>query len=523
MKLAVLALLLSLPLSAREELWTKIASNNFEIFTLGTEHEGRDLLRVFEQIRGFFQKASPVPLLEEFPVRIVVFNSKEEFSSYAPNASAAAFFTSNRKTDYIVMQEASPESHQFAVHEYLHLLIRHSGLRLPIWLNEGWADVYSTLRPVRDGVAVGDLIAGRVQELEVSPWLDFNTLTSVTTASPIYSESNRAGIFYAESWALVHMLFLSPEYADGFPKFLIAMHGGKTAAEACEIAWSKSPAEVYHDLELYLKRKKLYGRVFEAPLGKSEKSAVVTKVDSFESRLMLADLTGTTRRFADAKREYEELSLIQPGNAEVAESLGYLALESRDAATARADFEKAFAAGDRDPRLCFELGLMRVASREFPAALDALLSIKKVIPERAAPLFMAIGYSHFETGDLEKARENALTAKKYAVDAKQSAGVDQLLAIVDARAKSPLAPKSGEKTEHVEGVLKELECSTGHNRLVLLIGEKTMTFELPEANAVEFTHNGGESHLQLTCGAQPPLQLGIDYASGSGVVRRIEY
>jgi tetratricopeptide (TPR) repeat protein len=522
-KLAAIAAFLALPLCAKEAQWAKLTSSNFEVFTLGSDRDARDLLRVFEQIRGFFQKASPVPLLEQFPVRIVVFNSKEQFAYYSPNAASVAFFASNRKTDYIVMQEGSPESHQFAIHEYLHLLIRHSGLRLPVWLNEGWADVYSTMRAVRGGVAVGDLIPGRVRELEGRKWLDFDTLTSVTTSSRIYSESNRAGIFYAESWALVHMLFLSPEYAPGFPKFLIAVHAGKTAAEACQIAWERSPAEVYRDLEEYLNRRKLFGRIFEAPLGKSEGGAAAVRVDAFDARLMLAELTFTVGRLTDAKREYEELSRTQPGNAEIAESLGYLAMADREAATARGWFEKAFAAGDRDPRMCFELGLMRVASRDFGGALDALMSIKKVRPERATPLFMAIAYSYFETGDLDKAHANALTAKKYAPDAKQSAGVDQLLGIIEARAKSALAPRPGEKTESVAGVLKSIECSDQHIRLVLLVGDKPMSFELPEGNAVEFTHNGDNSNLQLACGAQPPLALVVDYAPVNGAVRRIEY
>jgi len=526
-KFVRLVALLALPLCAkgdpRSEQWSKIGSTNFEIYTLGSPRDGRDLLRVFEQIRGFFQKASPVPLLEQFPVRIVVFNSKEEFARYSPNASAVAFFTSNRKTDYIVMQEALPESHQYAAHEYVHLLIRHSGLRLPVWLNEGWADVYSTLRPVHDGVAVGDLIPARVRDLGAQRWLDFDTLTSVTTASRIYSETNRAGIFYAESWALAHMLFLSPEYADAFPKFLIALHAGKSAAEACRIAWDRSPQQVFDDLRNYLSRKKLYGRVFKAPLGKSESGALVTKIDSFDSRLMLADLTGTVGRMADAKRELEDLSRLQPANTEIEELLGYLALASRDVPTARADFEKAFASGDRDPRMCFELGLLRVAAREYTAALDPLMSIQKVIPERATPLFMAIAYSYFETGDLERAQANATTAKKWAPDARQSAGVDQLLGIIEARANSPLAPHPGEKIERVEGVLQALDCADSHTRLVLLVGEKQMIFELPAAKAVEFTHTGGGSSLELTCGPQTAVRLAVDYAPVNNAVRRIEY
>ena len=48
-----------------------------------------------------------------------------------------------------------------AVHEYTHLLIRHMELKLPVWLNEGIAEVYSTLRPLAGKVAVGNVPEGR--------------------------------------------------------------------------------------------------------------------------------------------------------------------------------------------------------------------------------------------------------------------------------------------------------------------------------------------------------------------------
>ena len=39
------------------------------------------------------------------------------------------------------------------------------GLKIPLWLNEGWADVYSTLRPMGKETAVGDLLEDRMRIL----------------------------------------------------------------------------------------------------------------------------------------------------------------------------------------------------------------------------------------------------------------------------------------------------------------------------------------------------------------------
>jgi tetratricopeptide (TPR) repeat protein len=564
MNRAAIAVLLALPLglSAAEpgERWIRIDTPEFELFTSAPEREGRDLLARFEQIRAFFLKASPVPLLEQFPVRIIAFGAKEQFRPYSPIAQNVAYATSSRRTDYIVMQDAEPTSYRFAVHEYMHLLVKHSGLRLPVWLNEGWAEVYSTMRPVRGGVAVGDLAPERVRDLGSAPLLDFNTLTSVTEQSQRYT----TGIFYAESWALVHMLFLSPEYAENFPKFLVAIHRGASAEEACSEAWGKAPEQVITDLRSYLDRKKLYGRVFEAPLGKAEGGAVVTKIDEFESRLMLADLRATIGQRRDAQADYDDLAAMRPGDPRLDESLGYFLWSVKDMAGAREHFEKAFAAGDADARMCFELsllerdahqteksiaaleravrseprygdallqlGLMRVATRQYQTAIESLTSIHKVTPVQATPLFSALAYAYFETGNLEKARDAALTAKRWALLQKEASGVDSLLAIIDARAKSPFAPRPGEKVVRAEGTLQEIDCSGGSNQLTILAGQGKMVFDMPDAQAIEFVNPAGNPAIKLTCGPQKPTWVAVEYAPASvmregpaGVVRRLEF
>jgi tetratricopeptide (TPR) repeat protein len=544
--------------------WLSIGSPDFEVITCAPEAQGRDLLKRFEQIRGFFQKASPLPLRDEFPVRIIAFETPEQFAGYAPQGRAIAYFTSSRQIDYIVMQDATPQSYQSAVHEYVHLLVRHSGIHLPVWLNEGWADVYSNLRPVRDGVAVGDILPERMEALESSRWLDFDTLTSATMNSALYNEAGRAGIFYAESWALTHMFFLSPEYSEKFPQFLAAMNHDIPAADACLSVWGKTWQQVSEDLRNYFRRRKIVGRVFEVPLGKAEGKVPFRKVSDFDSRLTLANLNAAIGRFPAARQEYTALEKLQPENPNLNQALGYLALEVDDKAAARQYLEKAFFEGDADPQMCFELamldrgaaqppekgiaaleralkgkpgftdaliqmGILRISARQYDKALEALTSIPKISPQRAAEVFWAIAYAYFETGDLEKARANALTAKRWSKDAKLTAGLDELLAMTDARSKSPYAPRPGEKTERVEGVLKGVDCSSGRPVLVLAEGERTLAFILPDGKSVEFVHDGALT-LQFNCGALPPLRMTLDYAPGSvvkegsaGVIRRMQF
>ena len=192
--------------------WLRIQSPNFELYTTAGERNGREVARHFEQVRAFFMEAMGLGLKSGPPVRIVVFRSDKEFAPYAPNDFAAAFYQGAADRDYIVMKNASSELFPVAVHEYTHLLVQHSGIAAPLWFNEGLAEFYSNLKPLGGKIEVGDIIMPHFILLRQSKWIDLATLVAVGYDSPLYNERTHAGLFYAESWALVHMLYLGADY-----------------------------------------------------------------------------------------------------------------------------------------------------------------------------------------------------------------------------------------------------------------------------------------------------------------------
>ncbi len=549
--------------SALKERWERIGTPDLELYTNAGNTAAREALNHLQQVREFFLKASPLPLLDQFPVRVILFKADEQFAPYKTSEGQRAFYLNSPKRDYIVMPD-SPGEYRYAIHEYMHLIVRHSGLRLPTWLNEGWAEVYSTLKPVPDGVAVGDLIDARMNSLQTGEWLDINTLTTLDMQSDIYKGKGPINMFYAESWALAHMMFLAPDYTDNFPKFLTAIHRGKNFAESCQAAYGKTPAEVYGDLRKYFDRKKMYGKVFAAQLGKKSALPEASKVDQFDARLVLADLMAATGHRTEAKETYAELSKAEPNRYEVPESLGYLAFIEKDLNAARIEFERAFASGDADPRMCLQLavlqegsqqplatimasveralqskpdysdallqmGLMRIAARDYQNGVATLMKVGQIRPQQASPVYSALAYGYLQLGDLARARKDAETAKQYAGDADQSKRLDAMLALIDARAASPLGPKPGEKTERAEGLLQRIDCTPAGNRMLLAIGNKLMTFDLPDVKAIEFVSKGGFA-LKIACGPQKPVWVTVEFAASSvvdkatnGVVRRLEY
>ena len=93
-------------------------------------------------------------------------------------------------------------------HEYVHVVIDNLSQAMPVWLNEGLAEYYSTFQVDEGGrrAVVGRLIPSHLQLLNERRHLSIAELLAVETSSASYNEGERQTLFYAQSWALVHML-----------------------------------------------------------------------------------------------------------------------------------------------------------------------------------------------------------------------------------------------------------------------------------------------------------------------------
>src|SRR5690348_3968842 len=158
------------------------------MYTTNSSKQGAKALKVFEQVRYFFMQESPSKTAPATPVRIIAFRNEKQYKPYRFNEGAFAYYLRGRKCDYIVMQDISPEHYRAAVHEYTHLITEHLGLHLPIWLNEGLADFYSSLEPKGSKAEVGAPLPGHVTLLQTRTWLPLSVLLNVGRDSPYYNE-----------------------------------------------------------------------------------------------------------------------------------------------------------------------------------------------------------------------------------------------------------------------------------------------------------------------------------------------
>jgi tetratricopeptide (TPR) repeat protein len=520
--------------------WVRIRSANFELFTTAGERAGRDLVRHFEQVRSFFLEAFGLKSTDQKPVCIIAFHGEKEFQPYRPSEAATAFYHGGSEHDYIVMSSADFEHYRMATHEYTHLLIHQMGGTIPTWLDEGLAELYSTLKQDGDKVLAGLPPPGRGQMLLFERWIPLDTLLSVGHDSPLYNERSRAGMFYSESWALVHMLNIDHGYRPHLPALLDALKTGGGAA-AFEKAYGKTPSQVEADLREYVRRETLHGYAYKVPLEKFAESPDVAPHAAMPAKLAIADMLAEyPGKLAQAAAMYNQIARDYPQHWEVEAALGRFAWRERHNQDAAAHFAQAVKLGANDARMCidyaralnvtahpqdamaqlraairldpslrdahYQLGLALLRAGSWREAMAELQLARPLMPQQASRYFYGMAYSAYRLGDFIAARNYVEQGRPYTKIPEELSALDGL--------SETLGPPV------VEGLLESIDCQGKVARLHVRVKEAEHLFLIPDITSAKNLSCGPANHVpvRIEFQAMPAGATGAD-----GIVRSLEF
>ncbi len=557
---AVPLMLLAAPWCAGE--WIRVATPGMEVLTDAGEKTGRGLLARLEQIRDLSVKRN---LLgggawggRPWPVRVFAFASENEFDSYREPPGTQGFHSSGSERDYIALY-AGPSAARVAFHEYVHLILTHSAIKMPTWFQEGTAEFYSTLEIESAQVRTGGAIKPHVDLLSQARWLTAAELAAVTSGSPYYTERDRARIFYAESWALVHMLNRSPAWRDGMPRFVELLGEERPPVEAFRATFGSSMDRALADLPRYLHLMKTAVTKTSIAAPSDPRVERLTRVDATIER---AGLALSLRRPQLARSLLEKL----PESAESAAGLGGLALAEGHVDEARQEFVRAIALGSRDAAMYFEFAMLERNAGATPHSVRDLLKTAIAFdPEfadanyllgveetdegsgaaavehlrhavrsrpRRSDYWDALAYAQWKLGQRDDALQSARRAVATAEGDAQTQRAEAMVSLAGTR--TPGAPAPAERPEvitppswenrkgdaRIEGVLMRVDCEGSVAKLYVDDGRSTITVEVHHPDEVVLIN--AEPGYQLPCGPQK-LRVAIEYIAAEREVTRIEF
>jgi predicted nucleic acid-binding protein len=206
-------LLSAAPAGAAE--WVRVETPNFIVYGEPGERRVREIADEFERFRDALARVIPgAGTPAAVPTVVVVFGSARSFEPYRPRFNGKPiklggyFFASDDMNIVALVDADRDESLRTIFHEYVHLVIDNVSQGMPLWLNEGLAEYYSTFQVEDSGrrALVGRAIPSHLQLLNERRLLTIPELLAVDSSSLADNEGERQSLFYAQSWALVHML-----------------------------------------------------------------------------------------------------------------------------------------------------------------------------------------------------------------------------------------------------------------------------------------------------------------------------
>jgi hypothetical protein len=333
---ALIAALLAVgvrPAAADE--WVRVETPNFIVFGEPSEKRVREVAEQFERFRQALARVLPGAATKAaVPTVVVVFETQRSFEPYRPRFNGkpiqlGGYFVSTNDQNIVAL---AIENHERALrtifHEYAHLVVANMVRDLPAWVSEGLAEYYSTFS-VQDGgrvAVVGQPIVEHLVRLNSERLIPHAELLNVDQKSALYNEGERRSVFYAQSWALVHMLTRGrPDRSKQLAQYILLATSGMTPADA----WTKvfGPQNINAEIQRYVGATTMTALKYTFEEEIPRVGGAVTKPSAADVEAALSDLLRHVQQRDEAGARLEKAVAMQPPSARARSLLGLHRLE----------------------------------------------------------------------------------------------------------------------------------------------------------------------------------------------------
>lgn len=346
---------------AASGVWLSVRSQNFLVEGDVRERDLRRVASRLEEYRAAFSRVFPDEHFDTgVPTAVVVFPDDAAYAPFKPllagrNVSnVVGYFQPGADVNYITiaLDRDAARDPATLLHEYTHLLVDNHFRAAPLWLKEGLAEFYSTARVSSGGrrLTLGEPPEQRVRDLRGRELIPLRRLFAIDQTSPYYSESGKLGLFYAQSWALVHYLseVRGGARREGLARFTALLAEGQPVEEALRGAFGAGADEIESGLAAYVRAGRFRGspEEFARPLDFDARLSARTLAEA-EVVARLGDLLLHTARYDEAEGFLTRALELDPRLTPARVSLGELRLRQGRHAEAREVLQRA---ADAEPQ-----------------------------------------------------------------------------------------------------------------------------------------------------------------------------
>lgn len=252
--------------------WRRASSTHFVAIGDAPEavlREAVSELEIFRSAMFGLAPFIPTPRFRTETPLMILFRSDGAFGPYRPRDergrrrnNVGGYYVDHPDGAYMVAPANGPRlglQLTTVLHEYAHDVFHFTlGNSLPVWLDEGLAELCGSVGAAGDGQVTGRYL-GRpldwhIMNLRQQIGMPVADLLTVTRARMRTLPESEVGRFYSKSWMLVHFLLLGREdrQVGDVPAFLAALDAGRRPIDALGDAFRIDAATIDETLARYV-------------------------------------------------------------------------------------------------------------------------------------------------------------------------------------------------------------------------------------------------------------------------------
>lgn len=404
------------------ETWREVKSPHFTVVTDGSDKDGRDVAKEFEQMRSVFVVRMKNPVLETAAPLLIVATREpglHELAHYfwqERDQVAGQFFRGWERQYALVRLDSFGDLNQAVVfHEYTHSVF-HANLHwMPEWLDEGLAEFYGYTEFRGDHIYVGapSLRMAHLKSETLTPVAEMLTLST----GKFMKDPRRVDLFYGEAWAMVHYMTFGKDMQGGarMNEFIGLLEAGTPQLEAFEKVFG-DPKAFDDKLSQYVNGLTISAALLPPGEKIDEKTFPTRVLSPAEADYAIGSFDEGPHAFAEAKVRLQAAEVADPSLAGPHEELGYLAWMDGDDDKARAEWQKAVAADGGRYRSEFALLMSKTSLKDESA--QQLMETERELEAihakepRYAPALVEIAMIQWRLGQINLAYHSAMAAEK---------------------------------------------------------------------------------------------------------------
>ncbi len=191
-----------------------------------------------------------------------------------------------------------------------------------------WPSTYSTflVDAAGTGALIGRAIPAHLDLLTHRRHLTIPELLAVDADSSAYNEGERQTLFYAQSWALVHMLVSgSPNRSSLLAQYGRLVAGGTPSLEAWHQVFKDAP--IARELQRYVGRESMSGFRYRFDKSIPTVKSYSSRVSEGDAQAVLGDLLRRVAEAPETAARFEKAIALQPVSARALALYGLLRLD----------------------------------------------------------------------------------------------------------------------------------------------------------------------------------------------------